>query len=48
MLNGITYPFPNFNGATLEFCDWIVISANTLLTVWLIVHAVDVGKKEVM
>ena len=29
----ITYPFPNFNGATIGVWEWIVISSNSLLSV---------------
>ena len=28
--NEITYPFPNFNGATVEVCEWIKMSSQPL------------------
>ena len=30
MWDEITYPFPNFNGETVEVLEWGVISAHTL------------------
>ena len=36
----IIYPFPNFNGATVEVCEWwYVISSHTLPDMWLLIHA---------
>ena len=35
----ITYPFTNFNGVTIEVCEWIIPS-HTLLGMWLLTHAV--------
>ena len=35
----INYPFPNFNGCTVEIWVWIVILSHTLLGMWLLVHA---------
>ena len=28
--NAISYPFPNFNGHTVEVWEWLVISPHTL------------------
>ena len=32
----ITYPFPNFNSATIEVCE--LISSHILLAMWLLIH----------
>ena len=32
-------PFPNFNGETVEVCEWISIFSNTLSGMWLFIHA---------
>ena len=34
----MTYPFPNFNGCTIEVRNWWVISLYTLLGMWLLIH----------
>ena len=34
-----TYPFPNFNGATVEVWELIDNSSHTLLCMWLLIHA---------
>ena len=34
----ITYPFPNFNGCTVETSEWISKFTHTLLGMWLLVH----------
>ena len=31
----ITYPFPNFNGATVEVWEWI----SSFMDMWLLIHA---------
>ena len=35
-----TFPFPNFNSATVEVREWIKISSHTLLGMSLLIHAV--------
>ena len=39
MRDVITYPFPNFNAATVEFWEWISNFTDTLLGVWLLIRA---------
>ena len=39
MWDEINYPFPNFNGYTVEVWEWWVISSHTLLGMWLLIHA---------
>ena len=39
MYDEITYPFPNFNGATVEVLEWISNFIHTLLGMWLLIHA---------
>ena len=34
----ITYPFPNFNGATVEVWEWVNISSHAFLGMWLLIH----------
>ena len=35
----ISYPFPNFNGATVEVWEWISNFAHTSHCMWLFIHA---------
>ena len=35
----ITYPFPNFSGATIEVCEWMLILFHTLMDMQLVTHA---------
>ena len=35
----ITYPVPNFNGATIEIWEWIGNFTHTLLGTRLVIHA---------
>ena len=37
--NRIILPFPNFNGATVEVGDGLLILSHILLGMWLLVHA---------
>ena len=39
--DGITYPLPNFNGATVEVWEWIsyFIPLSTVLGMWSFLHA---------
>ena len=39
MWDEIIYPFPNFNGVTLEAWKWKVISSHILPDMWLIIRA---------
>ena len=39
MCDEITYSFPNFNGAAVEVCEWMVILSYTLWGMWLLIHA---------
>ena len=35
----ITYPFPNFNGATVDVWEWISnFIPHTLFCIWLLIH----------
>ena len=43
MLDEITYPFPNFNGATVEVWERISNSSYIFLDMWLLIHS-DVDK----
>ena len=44
MLDEITYPFPNFNGATVEVWEQISNSSYIFLDMWLLIHS-DVDKR---
>ena len=35
----ITYPFPNFNGCTIEVLEWINNFISRWLGMWLLIHA---------
>ena len=35
----MTYPFSNFNGATVEVREWISDFIHTFLGMWLLIHA---------
>ena len=39
MWGEITYPFPNFNGYTVEVWEWISNLSHVLLGMWLLIHA---------
>ena len=39
MWNEITYPFPNFNSAIVEVCEWISNSSHSLPGMGLLIHA---------
>ena len=40
MYDEITYPFPNFNDATIEVPEWISnFISHTLQWKWLLIHA---------
>ena len=39
VLDEITYPIFNLNGATVEVEEWKSISSHTLLGMWLLIHA---------
>ena len=35
----ITYPFPNFDGHTIEVWEWIILSSHILEWMYLLIHA---------
>ena len=35
----ITYPFPNFNGCTVEAWEWISNFTTLFTGMWLVIHA---------
>ena len=39
MFNDITYPFPNFSGATVEDWEWMNDFIHILPGMWLLIHA---------
>ena len=40
MWDEITYPFPDFNGATVKVREWTgIILSRTWLGMWLLIHA---------